>query len=262
MLTEPLAEAETLPEGLVLVPGGIEDDAIAGALPDAEIARILGEGRIVILKGVFPAEEMLSYRRAVLRWAAEEPEYPRDRSPNSTPDVNYWRTDRGDYPQGIPHVFRQYGLNTPERQPPFVGAPTQRIAGLLLDLQNRIGGTDWDISLTGMRVKLLHYPVGGGYLTEHEHPIEPQRVGLIASMSRAGEDFASGGTAFRTPFGRVHTAMHHDIGDVILFRYDTPHAVTPVEPDRALDWESEAGKWSFVLDLRETSGLSKAVRGA
>src|SRR5437762_8674736 len=24
---------------------------------------------------------------------------------------------------------------------------------------------------------LLHYPAGGGFLTEHQHPLEPQRVG-------------------------------------------------------------------------------------
>ncbi len=259
MLTAAHAAAHVLPQGLVLADGRIEDGAIAAELSDAEIARLVGEGRIVILKSVFPDDEILAYRRAVRRWGHEEPEYRKDRSPNNTPDVNYWRTDRGDYPQGIPHIFRQYGLNSPERLPAYVGEATKRIANLLLDLQNRIGGTDFDISLTGMRVKLLHYPVGGGYLTEHAHPIEPQRVGLIAGMSRAGEDLTSGGTAFATPFGEVDTATHHDIGDVILFRYDLPHAVTPVEAGRPIDWESEAGKWSFVLDLRETSGLSKAV---
>ncbi|PYS91353.1 MAG: hypothetical protein DMF64_12305, partial [Acidobacteria bacterium] len=124
--------------------------------------------------------------------------------------------------------------------------------------QNRVARTSYDISLTGMRIKLLHYPAGGGFLAEHQHPLEPQRIGLITSMSRYGTDFTTGGTAFRTPFGRIETTVAHDIGDIILFRYDLPHAVTPVDEGREMDWDSEAGKWSYVLDLRETYSLSQA----
>jgi hypothetical protein len=159
----------------------------------------------------------------------------------------------------IPHVFRQYGFNTPARLADYVGRPTLWIADLVLGLQNNVAGTSFDISLTGMRVKVLHYPAGGGFLTEHQHPFAPQRVGLITSLARIGTDFnTGGGTSFRTPFGHVDTTAQHDIGDIILFRYDLPHAVTPVDEGREIDWRSEVGKWSFVLDLRETHGLSQA----
>jgi len=65
------------------------------------------------------------------------------------------------------------------------------------------------------------------------------------------------GTSFQTRFGPVDTLRDHDIGDVILFRYDLPHEVLPVDEDEAIDWPADTGKWSFVLDLRETHGLSQ-----
>ena len=245
-------------EGLVLLQGFIKDGAIGAELPDADVARIVGEGRIVILKGVFPPDLMLDFRRAVTRWRDSTPPYPHGQSPNTTPDVNYHRADKGTVKSAIPHVFHQYGFNTPERLADYVGRPAQQIAALMLALQNRIARTGFDISLTGMRIKLLHYPAGGGFLAEHQHPLEPQRIGLITSMARCGTDFNTGGTAFRTPFGRVETTVAHDIGDIILFRYDLPHSVTPVDEGHELNWDSEAGKWSYVLDLRETYSLSQA----
>ena len=256
-----LPERQEVPDsragGLVVLRGKVRDGAIHAEIPYAAIADLLAEGRVVILKGVFPPEELLAYRRAVTHWRDETPPYPHGQSPNLTPDVNYHRADTGEIPSAIPHIFHQYGFNTPGRLPDYVGLPTQRIAGLLLDLQNNVGGTQFDISLTGMRVKLLHYPVGGGFLQRHHHPLEPQRVGLIASLSRIGEDFRSGGTSFQTRFGPVDTLRDHDIGDVILFRYDLPHEVLPVDEDEAIDWPADTGKWSFVLDLRETHGLSQ-----
>jgi hypothetical protein len=257
MLTDNQAAQGARTDGLVLLQGFIKDGAIGAEVSYTELACLLAEGLIVILKGVFPPDQMLDYRRAVMRWRDSTPPYPHGQSPNMTPDVNYHRADTGVIKSAIPHVFRQYGFNTPERLEDYVGRPTQWIAGLMLGLQNKVAGTSFAISLTGMRVKLLHYPAGGGFLTEHQHPLEPQRVGLITSLSRIGVDFHTGGTSFRTPFGRVDTTAQHDSGDIILFRYDLPHAVTPVDEGRELDWRSDAGKWSYVLDLRETHGLSQ-----
>ena len=36
-----------------------------------------------------------------------------------------------------------------------------------------------------------------------------------------------------------------------MFRYDLPHAVPPVDPGAAIDWDADTGKWSVVLELRE-----------
>ncbi len=241
---------------MILLEGRINDGAIVAEESLTHVKRLIDAGQVVILKEVFSPQVMLDYRRAVSRWRDSTPPYPDGQSPDSAPDVNYHRADKGVIKSPIPHIFQQYGFNTPERLESYVGEPTRMIADLMLGLQNSVAGTSFDISLTGMRVKLLHYPAGG-YLAEHQHPLEPQRVGLIASMSRVGADFTSGGAFFRTPFGIVDTSADHDIGDIILFRYDLPHAVTPVDEGRAIDWSSDTGRWSFVLELRETYRLSQ-----
>jgi hypothetical protein len=133
------------------------------------------------------------------------------------------------------------------------------IGSLMLGLQNGVAKTDYTFSLTGMRFRVLDYPSGGGFLKRHAHQLEPQRVGLVLSLTRRGKDSHSGGTHFLTPFGQVDVAADHDIGDIILFRFDVPHSVSIVDEGQTLDWNSEAGKWSVVLELRENYYLTQAV---
>jgi hypothetical protein len=240
----------------VIVGASTRDGRITPEVPAREVGRIVAGGRVVVIKGAFEARAMLEYRDALLRWAAETPPFPHGQSPSAFPEVNYHRVDDGVIKSVCPHVFHQFGFNTVERLEEYVGEPSARVAGALRALQNDVAGTDFPLSLTGLRLKALHYPAGGGFLAEHTHPLEPQRVGLILSLSRVGEDVAEGATCFQTPAGRIDTTRDHDIGDVIIFRYDLPHEVTAVDPRRPLDWQSGAGKWSVVLELRGTHGLS------
>ncbi|NNL58143.1 MAG: hypothetical protein HKP31_01540 [Nitrosopumilus sp.] len=76
-------------------------------------------------------------------------------------------------------------------------------------------------------------------------------------MSKKSQDFIKGGTAFETTNGYIDTAQFHDIGDIILFKYNVPHEVTPVNPEKeSIDWSLPTGKWSVVLELRDTHNLS------
>jgi hypothetical protein len=234
--------------------GGIVAD-----LDDAALIDGLAEGRIVILKGAFAPDEMIGLRDAAMRWAREEPEFPDGRSPDETPMLNYHRFDDGTYPSSFPHVFHQYGLNALDDLPAYFRDPAATVTAVMTHLQNRVAQTGWDVSAQGLRTKILHYPRGGGFLTEHIHELEPQRVGLILSLSRVGVDASSGGTTFQTPAGTVDTSEHHDIGDVVMFRYDLRHAVAAVDPDASLDWNAATGKWSVVLELRENFRQSQPV---
>jgi hypothetical protein len=233
--------------------------AIAADLDDAGLTGVLGEGRVVILKGAFAPEEMIALRQAASRWAREEPEFPDGKSPDETPMLNYHRFDDGTYPSRFPHIFHQYGLNSLDELPGYFREPATAVTAALTDLQNRVSQTDWDISAQGLRTKILHYPRGGGFLAEHVHALDPQRVGLILSLSRLGVDASHGGTTFETTEGTVDTAEYHDIGDVVMFRYDLPHAVPPVDPGEAIDWDAETGKWSVVLELRQNFRASRPV---
>jgi hypothetical protein len=233
--------------------------AIAADLDDAALIEALGGGRVVILKGAFAAEEMIALREAAARWAREEPEFPDGRSPDETPMLNYHRFDDGSHPSAFPHIFHQYGLNSLDELPDYFRVPATAVTAALTDLQNRVSQTSWDVSAQGLRTKILHYPRGGGFLTRHIHALDPQRVGLILSLSRLGVDASHGGTTFETSEGTVDTSTEHDIGDVVMFRYDLPHAVPPVDPGEPIDWDAETGKWSVVLELRQNFRASRPV---
>jgi hypothetical protein len=91
----------------------------------------------------------------------------------------------------------------------------------------------------------MHYPSGGGCFGWHQHKLQPTKIGLILALSENGVDFRSGGTQIKTPFGVIDAMPHHDIGDLCLFRYDLPHRVTAVDPDRQRNWDG--GRWTFVV---------------
>ena len=243
---------------LVEIESGLESGKIIAEISSTVIARLIAEGRIVVLKRALPASLVLEFRRAVSRWGENMNPFPHGKSPATEPEINYHRIDNGLIQSSLPHMFHQFGFGNHGRLEAELGTSATVISQAMLDLQNEVAGSNLDFSLSGCRLKVLHYPAGGGYLQRHAHPLEPQRVGLILGGSKIGEDFSSGGTFFLTPFGNVDTAACHDLGDIILFRYDLPHGVSAVDADKKLDWSSGAGKWSIVLELRETHALSRA----
>jgi len=235
----------------------LENNDIRSHQPTIESIRdLVSAGEIVILKGVFPELTMLEARNDVLKWGQENNLFAHGESPSKYPDLNYHRIDDGSVPSVCPHLFHQYGFNNINNLKPDISRLLNSIANRLLLIQNAIAETSYDISLNGMRLKILQYPEGGGFLAEHTHPKDPQQIGLILSLSK-NTDLQSGAATFTIAKGQVDTLNFHDIGDVVIFRYDLPHSVSPVNPEKKpIDWSLNTGKWSVVLELRETHGLS------
>ena len=242
-----------------VIGGFMRASAVGADVPFEEIHNRLRDGRIVILKGVFKPELMIDFRHALRRWSTETPQYPHGKSMSLAPEENHHRRDEGVYKSAIAHIFHQYSFNNLDLLPSYVGEAAKLIGDAMLDLQNALAKTEFGFSPIGMRFKVIHYPSGAGFLDRHVHQLEPQRVGLILSLAQMGADTCVGGTRFRSPFGMIDTSLDHDIGDIILFRYDIPHEVTLIDDGQALDWASEAGKWSVVLELRENYALSRVV---
>jgi hypothetical protein len=95
--------------------------------------------------------------------------------------------------------------------------------------------------------QILQYPLGGGFFGKHFHPLNPQRVGLIVGLSRRGVDYDTGGTCFDINGIVIDTDLYHDLGDMALFRFDTPHWVNPSSIQQKFNWEAESGRWTLVL---------------
>ena len=81
------------------------------------------------------------------------------------------------------------------------------------------------------------------------HPLEPQRIGLILALSERGTDFRNGSTHFEIKGEDVGTDTIHDLGDMILFRFDIPHWITPIDDGDVLDYSSPRGRWTAVLPI-------------
>jgi hypothetical protein len=243
----------------VLCHGFVRDEMIGSNVPFADISRHLFEGRIVELKGVFNPPLVAAFRRAIHSWGRTTPVFPNGKSPSDFPELNYHRIDDGSYPSLMPHIFHQYGLSQIDALDEPLRGMARRFGKLLADLQNKVANTNLELSPDALRLKVLHYPAGGGHLAEHAHDIEPQRIGVILSLSSIGDEIEQGGTTFDTPFGMVDVSSCHDIGDIVLFRVNIPHGIPPVDAHKTLDWSSEAGKWSVVLDLRDTYSAKSIV---
>lgn len=99
------------------------------------------------------------------------------------------------------------------------------------------------------KVQVLHYPRGGGFFAEHKHARYPTNYGLILTLTKKNKDFKEGVTNIR--FGnKIINLEKYNIstGDLILFRYDLSHFITPVDPNSDLTIDNK-GRWTMIFPV-------------
>lgn len=144
------------------------------------------------------------------------------------------RTDDNPPLSATPHRFRAFQVGgVPEAQDVFDD---------LVAIQNKLTGPREDYIRQG-----IQYPRGGGFFNEHDHDLDPQRIGLILMASQRGRDYETGNVRFK--IGGEWREVFLNCGDVCLFRHDLPHDITSVDPDAPLDWSRSDGRWTFVLSI-------------
>jgi len=220
---------------------------------DVEILRkiIFSEG-IALVKSAFEVEYIKKIKDGIAAWGNITPAIPHGLALQEiSAETNFHRIDPDPQKSATPHVYHTYNFNRLDMMPNPLGENLYQIFNSMRQLQNSIAGLNAEFSPTGVQYKLrpqvIHYPSGGGFFAEHKHPLEPQRVGLIVSLSQRGDDFETGGTTFKLADRIVDTQFDQNIGDIVLFKYDVPHAVTVVDPNLTIDWSSTSGRWSMVL---------------
>jgi hypothetical protein len=248
----------TTDSGLVVLKARLQPTGIETGISSLELTELIEAGRVVVLTGLFDPAAILRLRQSVLDWAQRTPPFPHGRSA-SVPRTNYHRRDDGSRPSLLPHLFQQYAFGDWEVLDAGLAQALQSVCRPLLALQNQLAGTNYELTRPSLRCKILNHPAGGGYLVKHVHPYLPQKVAFFLSLSRYGQDFQAGAVTFDTPWKTVTLDALFDAGHVVLFRYDLPHEVTPVDPQRALDWSSPAGLWVLSLELVESYPNSQAV---
>ncbi len=101
------------------------------------------------------------------------------------------------------------------------------------------------------RPVIKQYPVGGGYMTEHTDTSDPAPLQLLVPLSTKNSDFNEGGLEVFCPTEKKWIDLENEffMGDIILHRPDLLHKVSPIDPEKKLNWNSIGGKWTLVAIL-------------
>jgi len=208
---------------------------------------VMSKGAALVRGCVEPAV-LTELRGAVHAWGLRNEPLPAQ----TYIDENFHAIESGISPrQKTPHCYHAYNFNrirsVDEDVRPGLLALFERLSWFQNRLTGQNGAFEPDQEGRKQRPQIIHYPSGGGMFGRHSHPLEPQRIGLILGLSKLGQDFTSGGTWFEVDGRRYGTEESHDIGDLILFRFDIPHWVTAVDQGVKFDSSLERGRWTAVL---------------
>jgi hypothetical protein len=219
-------------------------DAVEAEMPMKDIANSVMAGTVAIIKRAFEPGDMRRLRGAIN--AEKLPICP----PTFGHDAHSWRDRRETWVNPDTKVLYEASFmavaNPDDKLGRLMRTTVERLAALWRSLTGHEHGLQAQSGRRALRPWAMYYPAGGGCFGWHEHGLEPTRIGLILAMSQIGVDFERGGTEFRTPHGVVNVESSHDIGDVCMFRYDLPHRVTSVDPQRELTWDG-TGRWTLLI---------------
>lgn len=214
----------------------------------SELFAKIMQGPPAVIHNVFPKEKLATVRSQVHRWGKQIEAKP----PQTYIDENFHAIEWGISPrQKTPHHYHAYNFNQLRQLPDYLRDPLTQVSEPLRIFQNELTNNqaDYEVNEMGFRLhtQVIHYPSGGGMLGKHTHPLEPQRIGLILACSERGKDFMYGGTYFEVDGKIAFSDDIHDMGDMLLFRFDLPHGISPVDQEDKFEHESERGRWTFVL---------------
>lgn len=235
--------------GLSCVEGKFVADTITAEASLSTIGVMVMSGEIVVIKNVFAADVdgLLALRRSVVDWAQSVP--PLDQP---EPGTNCHCLQAGvSRLQKTPHIYHSYNFDRISTLPADLSRQLMRYFGPLTVLQNTITGNAASLENfdggPALHPQIIQYPQGGGFFGRHHHPLTPQKIGLIVSLSRPGIDHDKGATCFELNKAVIDLETAHDFGDIALFRFDIPHWVKQTDPREKFDWDSERGRWTMVL---------------
>ena len=85
-------------------------------------------------------------------------------------------------------------------------------------------------------------------MQQHEDPLYPQMVEMVLSGSQRGVDFSEGGIQIYNKKW-IDIESYINLGDLVLFRPDIPHRVTPIDENKSLSWDVLSGRWTIFSPI-------------
>lgn len=240
---------------LIAVDASLKDGQIVTEIPYEEVMRLVNEPNIVIIKNIFPEDVLKNVIDSTLEWSKIVPlkEEPDDFVSNS-----HKRRLHIAKIQQAPQLFHDHTFdNLPNLEEPYKSALLS-IFDPIRKFWNSLTGYNEEFGVKKgqpyLHPQITHYPMGGSFFGRHWHPLNPQKVGLITALNKYGRDYHSGGTGYVINDTIIETEGFQDIGDMILFRYDLPHWVSPSSFADRFSWDDPRGRWVAILPFYDPWG--------
>lgn len=237
-------------ENVEVINGSLVEGKIIVDLPPAEIYTRVMSGTVMVIKNVFPDAMALNLKSLAFSWGRGQQTSTAEKFFNLI-NQNHFCVQHGVSKfQKTLHHYNSYNFNNLSGlQPDELRTALQGFGVPLKNFYNEVTGNEADFTNEGKSIhpQILHYPAGGGFFAKHFHPLEPQKIGVITSLSRYGEDHKTGGTGFEVNSAEVNIEALHNVGDIALFRYDLAHWVSSVDIEDAIDPQLARGRWTLVI---------------
>ena len=231
----------------VLDQSRVRDGEITLDLPIEELRARVTDKEVLVVKGVFPEDEMRSLVREIF-----------DAYKDTKPRVldyrwhreNHWRVDDNPPRSRIAKALSLYfaftwneGFQRIREVARMLAHLRNRIAGLPLEYGFRPEDDHWVIPT------VQHHPKGGGFISKHDDPVEPDGCVVSLFMTKRGVDFDTGGLFVESDGEIVDLEGYFEPGDLFIFRPDVPHGVAAIDGDHELRFDRPDGRWRMAAVL-------------
>lgn len=215
----------------------------------AEFMKRLHEPEVFVVRGFYPAAEILAMRKQVFA-QGEKNEPSWHPLKDGCPDYHRLHDDyEKAYVKGRYHAYYHHYFY--ERNRPLFAYFRE-----IFEMKAFLAGVDLDPLLQNLphdgwvaRVNFHHYPAGGGYQQEHIDPAGTfAQIQTLVQTSKVGEDFHSGGLYARKDLNSetYFIDRYTEPGDLMVLSPAIPHGVAPVDPGKPVNWSNPEGRWIIL----------------
>ena len=243
----------------IILLGKIIEGEITTTESIENLSEMISAGQVIIIKEVYDKKVLNLVKKEIFDFGQNNLEGNPKREAKTE---NFHRIDNN-HPlmsvKRIAHFFR-YSYHNQDATSIF------KLIHPLNILRNSIAGLDKDYTFYSQyegylsQPAALHYPVGGGYMSAHVDPVDPQKVEMVLTLSERGVDFQEGGLEIFIDNEWQDVEKFISFGDICMFRPNIPHRVNPIDPNIKLNWCSNAGRWTVFSPIAYIKdGSDKAV---
>lgn len=246
---------------LIQVNAEFKNGEIVTEVPYDEVMRLVNEPNVVIVKSGIPEATLKHVIDRVWAWGQQT---PLAEAPDTFDNNQHKHRLHIAKIQHAPQLFHDHTFDALLDLDAELKETLLSIFEPMRKFWNGLTGNDEEYGIRKgqpyFHPQVTHYPLGGSFFGRHWHPLNPQKVGTILALNKYGRDYHSGGTGYVINNTIVETEGFQDIGDIILFRYDLPHWVSPSSAADRFNWDDPAGRWVAILPFYDPWGIPAAYK--